>query len=327
MKMTAAVLVLAIAGVANAEVTVTTIVTMQDVQADYDAKQWAECLAKIAKLLPFASPQDKIPLLSMKAESLLGQKSTAQAADAFATLATAYMGKATKDVKAAATAKATSEMIRVSQKTDEDMVYVPKVGKNRAALSIIDPATRPAALSAYFTDQQVATQDGIKAMGKNMSSETVLSFAPKLVELGKVELAVTGDDKQTVMMQKDLALQVKTGMATYVSNSSKSVDNIVKSATTMVAAPRQQPNTGAVTKTGRGNAGNTQQPQQQVMKGLSDQDKSNLQAIAASLQKISTNARPLASTLGMEADYYKAEVASAATLNARVSAVLSGKFQ
>jgi len=320
----ATVVIMLTAGAAIAEVTVSSIITMQDVQAAYDAKQWAECLKKISTMMPQASPQDKITLLSLKAECLLGQKSGSLAADNFAALATMHMSKTAKDVKAAATAKATSELIRVSQMASGDLVYVPKIGKDRTALSIVDPAARQTAMKAYFTDQQVAAQDGIKALGSNMSMQAVLDFAPKLIELGKVEMAVTGDDKQTMTMQKDLALKMKNGMDAYISNSSKSVDNIARSAATLAPARMSGVQSGG---NGVGQRGQRMVVGPQVAKGLTEQDKQKLQEMVTDLQKIQTDAKPLALTLGMEADYYKAEVASVGTLRTRIDALLSGKYK
>ena len=330
MKMVTATMIMTMAVAVNAQVTVSSIVTVQDVQADYDAKQWAECLKKISQVMPQASPQERTTLLSLRAECLLGQKSMIPAADAFATLATAY-AKTTKDVKAEATAKATSEMIRVAQRAgggaDEDLVYVPKWGKDRVAISIVNPATRPAAMQKYFTDQMVATQDSIKNM--NFTTQTVLDLAPRLNDLSKVELAVTGDDQQTTAMQKDLALKMKTGITAYVSNSNKAVDSIAKSATTMVPAPvRTQPGFGVQ----KGNQGNQKTssgggPQPQVMRGLSEQDIQKLNTMLADLQKFSSSARLLAASLGVDADYYKTEIAATTTLRKRIDAVLSGKFR
>ena len=97
----------------------------------------------------------------------------------------------------------------------------------------------------------------------------------------------------------------------------------------MVPAPvRTQPGFG-IQKGNQGNqkTGGNSGPQPQVMRGLTEQDVQKLNTILADLQKFSSSAGQLAVSLGMDANYYKPEVAAAATLRTRIDAVLRGKFR
>ena len=174
--------------------------TQADIQADFDAAKYQDCLKKIAQVINVSSKDtDRYTLFILKGECLLQTKVPSGAADAFG-----FASKNTKDKKDFAVAAATEILIKRS----ENFQYTPKTG-DKTPLPIIDKAARPAALTALYKDELATAQATANNLQKSIALPPLIDFARSLGQLAILSTAAGADDAAATL-RKDLATHAQT---------------------------------------------------------------------------------------------------------------------
>jgi hypothetical protein len=301
------------------DVVVSAAISDKDAQADFDAGRYPECLQKIQTLLTSSnrpSGAKRAELLTLKAECMLQQKQVIPATEAFVASSAAH----TDDKKAAARDAATAVLI----KKTTALQYTPKTGTDKTPISILDRSMRGKALTAFFNDEYATEEQVYKnAIAKTNLLMPVVDFAPTAKELGVLELGATGSVAKTDPMIKALAAHAKTAMENGFAMMHKSADQVATSATTMVDVPNPNAGRGG----GRNGGRNRNQKPEQKERGLTESDRTTLQGLIASAEKVPPAVKTLVANLGVTTEYYRPQIAEASALKKRAEAMLSGHLK
>jgi len=286
--------------------------TQAQIVATYDKKEYQECLKQLAQVLPLtgkaAEGYDRFALLNIKGECLLQTKQKDPAGYAFAEAA-----KATKNDKDAATALATSLLIKRSEING----YKPKTGDNHDLVPIVDPAARPAALSALWNDERSVAADRVKDATRGKSLPGIANAAKSLSGLDVLELAATSTTAKTEAMAKSLADHAGTVIDSALDADDKSIAAIEKSAKEYIEIVVDDIDPRTKKKIQR---------KERVQKGLSDQDKRKLEEIVDTSIKISSAVQDLQRLFGKAGAGLKTHDDHAGSVKKKAREVLTYRY-
>jgi hypothetical protein len=279
--------------------------TLPDMQADFDAGKYPECLQKIAKVINLggaaAANYDRYALWTLKGETLLQQKNVPDAADAFT-----GARKAAKERKDAALSGATAALIKKS----DALQYTPKTGTDKTPIPVVDKTKRTAAITALFNDELAPVQARQKELLKSPALPPIATFAPTLDQLSLLELAATGADDQTKTMKKDLADHVTKSINAVLVKNAADVDKIKASANQTYDLRITNPTTKVIT---------TERHKQ----GLMGNDRSVLDAIIATSDKLHPMCATLTDALGAD---FKADLVEADSIKKKAQDVENANY-
>jgi hypothetical protein len=178
--------------------------SFDDAKADFAAGQYQACLAKISRLLsPGISkpdPMTRYDLLMLRGECMMQMKQPMMAAD---TYDSAYSTMKTQgDVQRAAAAKAMVVLIKASSAG----TYKPRAATSNGtdAIDIIAPESRQKAMLAMLDDRVKQLSPDIDKALKGTSLLPIQKLLPAVWDMYCLELAATGDTKQTLTLLQTL---------------------------------------------------------------------------------------------------------------------------
>ena len=182
--------------------------TQADIQADFDAGKFQECILKIAKVInlppSLAKDYDRYALLMLKGESLLQTRQGGAASDAFA-----MAEKATTDKPKILAANTLELLIKKSQ----NLKYTPRGGAPKDAIDIVDRAKRTDAYKAIFADACGDAERRQEQVLKSTGLPAILPLAQTLAELSILETAASGADAKSQVLKTALAAHAKEAIA------------------------------------------------------------------------------------------------------------------
>ncbi len=166
--------------------------TVDAARADFAAKDYQSCLAKVSQILNDRSVTDaavRYDLLMLRGECMLRLRYADMARDAYALAASAAHRE--NDVPKYAGAQAMVCLIKASPK----LTYTsPADGKT---YDIAVPENRAPAMTALLSDRLKVLQPQVKAAMAGTSLTPMQQLVPAIIDLYMVELTTTGDTAQT----------------------------------------------------------------------------------------------------------------------------------
>jgi len=207
--------------------------TTQQIQDDYDSKQYQNVIRDVAQAMPLtADPSkgyDKATLLALKAESHLQLKQYAPAADAYNSAA-----KDSSDPQMATIYKALSLLIHKSPGGS----YQPRQPTTRPVdangkptpINIIDMNQRGEAMNALLADETKVVSAKIEPLTKQNTLPPLMEGIKQIGDLRAIEMAATGKDEASKQLVGSLADHAAELMSNAIKTMSANVDEIQKHA-------------------------------------------------------------------------------------------------
>jgi hypothetical protein len=167
--------------------------TLADARADFDAARYSEALAKISSILsgPAAKPgaAERYDLFMLRGECMLQNRTSTQAADAFASALREV------DFASGPTKAAGARAMVVLTNAAPRKVYRPS--PDSAPIDIIAPDSRKTAMLALFEQRFAAADPKIRVAVNSPSLLPTKMLLPAIADLYALELVSTGDAVRT----------------------------------------------------------------------------------------------------------------------------------
>jgi len=261
---------------------------MEGAKADYAAGQYQPCLMKISRLLAMPDSKKNLPqrydLFMLRGECLLQLKSGMVADDAFRAAATVL--KDSDDTKKIADAEATAILIKASA----GLKYQPR-DKSAEPIDIVDKESRKKAMQALYDDRMTLFKPKVEAAIQSTNLVPIHELVPAMTDLYMLELALTGETKQTLALGKELGSHARD----LINGALKQIGERVQDLN-MIA---NEPSTGTLQRIG--------------YQGLTTPQREELRNLASELVKIeqvSIRARQMAKRMGGDPGTWEAILAN-----------------
>jgi hypothetical protein len=249
--------------------------TTQQIQSDFDSKQYQDVIRDVAQAMPLtADPSkgyDKATLLAYAGESHLQLKHYSPAADAYNNAS-----KATDDPQTAAVYRALTILIRKSSSGQ----YLPKQPTTRpvdangkpAPIDIVDMNSRADAMNALLADETKIMSVKVEPLKKQTSLNPLMEGIKQFGDLRAVEIAATGKDEVSGQMISAVADHAAELMSSAITSMSSTVDKLQTQASQSTNAQVTAYNVGDV----------------QTQRGLNSNEKNQLSQIISTAKSISS---------------------------------------
>jgi hypothetical protein len=264
--------------------------TLESAQADFASGQYRPCLQKIAQVLAMPESKRNLPqrydLFMLRGECLLQLKSAEIADDAFH--AAAMVVKDSGDIKKIADAEAMAILIKASS----GLKYQPKTG-GAQPIDIVDKESRQKAMAALFDDRMAQFKPKVEAAVQSTNLVPIHELVPAMTDLFMLEVAVTGESKQTLALGKDLGAHARD----LINGALRQITDRIQDLN-MIA---NEPSTGTLQQIG--------------YRGLTTPEREELRGLANELVKIeevSARARQMARRMGGTPEAWDAILADVA---------------
>jgi hypothetical protein len=250
--------------------------TLASAQADFAKGEYRPCLQKIAQVLAMPeskrNPQERYDLFMLRGECLLQLKSADIADDTFHSAATVLKGS--DEMKKIADAEAVAILIKASP----GLKYTPRTA-GAQPIDIVNPESRKAALQALFDDRLTVFKPKAVAANQSTNLVPIHELVPAINDLFLVELALTGETKQTLALGKELGAHARD----LINGALRQINDRIQDLN-MIA---NEPSTGTLNQIG--------------YRGLTSPERDELKSLANELVKIeevSARARHMAQRMG-----------------------------
>ncbi|HEY1628865.1 MAG TPA: hypothetical protein VGF52_03335 [Tepidisphaeraceae bacterium] len=249
--------------------------TTQQIQDDYDAKQYQNVIRDVAQAMPLAADTskgyDKSLLLAQAGEAHLQLRQYSPAADSYNNAA-----KAASDPQTALIYRALSILIHKSsagkyQPRQPTTQPLDANGKP-ASIDIIDMNSRTDAMNALLADETKVMSARLDSLKKQTSLNPLMDGIKQLGDLRAVEIAATGKDDASAQLISGVADHAGELMSTALSSMSTMVDKLQQQASQSTNAQVTAYNVGDV----------------QTQRGLNSSEKSQLNQIVNNAKNISS---------------------------------------
>jgi hypothetical protein len=209
--------------------------TTQQIQDDYDSKQYQQVIRDVAQALPLtADPSkgyDKSALLALKGESHLQLRQYSPAVQAYDAAS-----KEASDPQTAAIYRALSVLIHKStagqyQPRQPTTRPVDAAGGKPAPIDIIDMNSRGDAMGALLADETKVMTARVEPLKNQNSLAPLMDGIKQLGDLHAVELAVTGKDETSGQLMSPIAGRAADLMTQQLTLMSANVGKLQKEAT------------------------------------------------------------------------------------------------
>jgi hypothetical protein len=264
--------------------------TLASAQADFAAGQYRPCLQKVAAVLAMPESKRNLPdryqLFMLRGECLLQLRSPELADDAFHSAATVLKDPA--DIQKVAIAESTATLVKASS----GLKYQPKA-PGEPAIDIVDPESRKKAMIALFDDRMAQFKPKVIAANQSTNLVPIHELVPAMTDLYMLELAVSGESKQTLALGKELGGHARD----LINGALKQITDRIQDLNMLA----NEPSTGTLQQIG--------------YRGLTTPERDELRSLANELVKIeevSTRARQMARQMGGEPAAWDAILADVA---------------
>jgi hypothetical protein len=290
--------------------------TTDDVKAALDRKDYSTTVKLASRLLGLhgnaAAGLNRYELFTLKGEGHFGLHAVPMAIEAYN-----YALKETTDPHEIAEAKATILLFKRASGSN----YVPKTtppgGTKPPPIDLLDRTQRKAAFAALLDDELTPIQPKIKSASSASSLTVIFPVLQQVEDLVALDRLANDNDDKTKQISGDLVEHARTLITTALKGMWSRVDDIDKAANTKTTTSIQVPVTTSglyVTK-------------QTVHKaGLSQSNKSELQNIISTCDKIQPAAQAFMQSAGNEDKDWAAITADATRVGSRAKDVLNADY-